>query len=107
MIKLRKPIKRKDNFFVYIIQCKDGTYYTGYTNNLHRRLEQHNSGKGGAKYTKWKGFEKLVYKKKHKYFKNALNEERKIKQLRRKQKIDLIKVFARTKRKYQSPENGK
>ena len=98
-MQLRNPIKRKNIFFVYIVQCKDGTYYTGYTNNLKRRLNQHNSGKGGAHYTSWKGFEKLVYQKEHKYFKNALNEERRIKKMRREQKIELITEYEKNKGK--------
>ena len=38
-------------YFVYILRCRDGTLYTGYTNNLERRLTAHNAGKG-AKYTR-------------------------------------------------------
>ncbi|MFA5251676.1 MAG: GIY-YIG nuclease family protein, partial [Phycisphaerae bacterium] len=43
---LRKAIKRKGRFFAYIVQCKGGTYYTGYTQNLEERVSLHNSGKG-------------------------------------------------------------
>ena len=92
-MQLRKPIERNSKFYVYIIQCKDGTFYTGYTNNLERRLAQHNSGKGGAKYTSWKGFEKLVYCKEYKYYKSALNAEREIKTYTRKEKEELIRKF--------------
>jgi putative endonuclease len=38
-------------FYVYLLECSDGTYYTGYTKDVEKRLETHNSGKG-AKYTK-------------------------------------------------------
>ena len=38
-------------YFVYILQCADGSYYTGLTNNLELRLEQHNSGTNPASYT--------------------------------------------------------
>ncbi len=39
-------------FFVYILECADGTYYIGCTNNIEKRLREHNFRKGGAKYTK-------------------------------------------------------
>ena len=39
-------------FFVYLLECADGTYYTGCTNNLEKRLKEHNSSKSGAHYTK-------------------------------------------------------
>ena len=44
-------MKRSGRFFVYILQCRDGTFYTGYTPDLARRLELHNAGQG-AKYTR-------------------------------------------------------
>lgn len=97
MKSIRKSPERVGNYWVYILECNDGTLYTGYTNNLERRLNQHNSGKGGAHYTSWKGFKKLVYKNEHKYFKNALNEERRIKKMRKEQKIELIKNYDRNK----------
>ena len=40
--------------YTYIVQCADGTLYTGWTNCLEKRLKAHNSGKNGAKYTKTK-----------------------------------------------------
>ena len=46
--------------YVYILECKDGTLYTGWTNHLEKRIEAHNLGKG-AKYTKGRGPVKLVY----------------------------------------------
>ncbi|MDD5687581.1 MAG: GIY-YIG nuclease family protein [Elusimicrobia bacterium] len=94
---MRKPIKREDRFFVYIVQCAHGTYYTGYTNNLERRLEQHDSGKGGAKYLKGKGPISLVYAKKYRYYKSALNAEREIKTYTRKEKEELIRVYEKDK----------
>ena len=44
-------LKRSGRFFVYILRCRDGTFYTGYTPDLARRLELHNAGKG-ARYTR-------------------------------------------------------
>ncbi len=88
----RNKVKRRDVFYVYIVKCKNGTYYTGYTNNLENRIKQHNKG-NGAKYLKGKLPVKLVYAKEYRYYKNALHAERKIKKLRRWQKHELIKVY--------------
>ena len=46
--------------YTYILKCKDGTYYTGWTNNIMKRVDDHNTGKG-AKYTKGRGPLTLVY----------------------------------------------
>ena len=88
----QKAIKRKDKFFVYIVQCKDGTYYTGYTNDLEIRISLHNSGHG-AKFLKGKLPVRLVYAKEYRYYKNVLRGERKIKKLTRNQKERLIKNY--------------
>ena len=47
--------------YTYIVQCADGTLYTGWTNCLSRRMKAHNEGKAGAKYTRAKRPVKLVY----------------------------------------------
>ena len=47
--------------YTYIVQCADGTLYTGWTNCLQKRLKAHNEGKAGAKYTRSKRPVKLVY----------------------------------------------
>ena len=86
-------IKREGRFFVYIIQCRDGTYYTGYTNDLESRVALHNSGKG-AKYVKYKLPAELIYAKEYRYFKRALNEEKRIKKLSREQKTKLVRAYA-------------
>ncbi|MEQ6389474.1 GIY-YIG nuclease family protein [Bacillaceae bacterium S4-13-58] len=75
--------------FVYILQCKDDTYYTGYTNDLENRLEVHASGKG-AKYTRGRGPFKLVYTQQFPTKELAMQEEYRIKKLSRAQKIELI-----------------
>lgn len=46
--------------YVYIVECSDGTFYTGWTNNLQKRIDMHSKGTG-AKYTKGRGPAKLVY----------------------------------------------
>ena len=81
---------RKGKFYVYILECRKGTYYTGYTSNLENRIKLHNSGRG-AKYLKGRGPAKLVYCKEYKYYKSALNAEKEIKGFSRKKKEKLVK----------------
>lgn len=75
--------------YTYILKCSDGTLYTGWTNNLDRRLRAHNSGKG-AKYTKHRIPVKLVYYEKYADKREAMRREYEIKQLTRKEKELLI-----------------
>jgi putative endonuclease len=72
---MRGSIKRHSSYYLYMLQCADGTYYTGYTNNLESRVKLHNSG-NGAKSLKWKGKlpVELVYAKEYRYYKRALKE---------------------------------
>jgi putative endonuclease len=81
--------KRNRKYFVYIVECQDGTYYTGYTPDLKKRIEVHNSGKG-AKYTRDRRPVKLVWKKEYKQFKPAFLMEKRIKKLTRLQKESLV-----------------
>lgn len=76
-------------YYVYILQCSDGTYYTGSTNNLPKRLKTHQAGKG-AKYLRGRLPVRVVYQKRFRDYKSALKAERRIKQLTRKQKKALI-----------------
>ena len=94
----KKPIKRFASFVVYILKCSDATYYTGYTSDINKRLELHNKGIG-AKYVRSKRPVKLVYIKPFRYYKNALNEERRIKTFTRKQKESLITDYTQKKLK--------
>ena len=75
--------------WAYMVQCKYGTYYAGWTNDLEKRLAAHNDGTG-AKYLRGKGPVKLVYKKKYPTVKKAQVQERLIKSLTRKKKEALI-----------------
>lgn len=77
------------NFYAYILECHDGTYYTGSTNNLQKRIFSHENG-NGAKYTRGRRPVKLVWCKKYRYFKEAFLEERRIKRLTKGQKESLI-----------------
>jgi predicted GIY-YIG superfamily endonuclease len=82
--------KDKSMYCVYIIECKDGSFYTGITNDINRRFKEHSLGKGGA-YTKAKGIEKLLYIQKCGSRSEALKREAEIKSWSRKKKADLIK----------------
>ena len=75
--------------YTYIVECSDGTLYTGWTNNLEKRLEAHNAGKG-AKYTKTRRPVKLVYQEQFETKEEAMSREYHIKQLGRKEKMKLI-----------------
>ena len=71
------------SYFVYLLECSDGTYYCGYTNDLEKRLVTHNSVKGGSKYTKSRKPVTLVYSKFCIDNKKLTTAEYKIKQLSR------------------------
>jgi len=75
--------------FVYIIECSDGSFYTGYTTDLERRVEEHNSGQG-AKYTRGRTPVKLIYNESFTSRSSAQKREYQIKQLPRKEKEELL-----------------
>ena len=77
------------NWFVYIIKCKDGSFYTGYTDNLEKRFAKHKSGKG-AKYTKSHPPKKIVFSEKFDNKILAQKKEREIKNWSRKEKLNFI-----------------
>ncbi|WP_207735933.1 GIY-YIG nuclease family protein [Eubacterium sp. 1001713B170207_170306_E7] len=81
-----------DKHYVYILKCKDNSLYTGWTTDIEKRLKAHNSGKG-AKYTKGRNPVELVYKEVFDNKGDALRREAAIKNLTRKQKLELIKKF--------------
>lgn len=78
-------------YYVYILNCKDDTLYCGYTDDINKRLEVHNSGKG-AKYTKSRLPVNLVYKEEFDSKVEAMKREYAIKQLTRKEKLLLINI---------------
>ena len=77
------------NWIVYILQCADGTLYTGITNDLERRMAEHEAGQG-AKYTKGRGPFQLVYQEICKDRRLASKREIEIKSLDRKAKLFLV-----------------
>ncbi len=76
--------------YVYIVKCSDKTYYTGYTNDLEKRLFAHNAGKG-AKYTRNRIPVEIVYFEEYEDKSEAMKREYAIKRLTRVQKEKLIK----------------
>ena len=78
------------SWIVYILECADGSLYTGITNNLETRLKAHESGKG-AKYTKGRGPFTLRYQEDCKTRSAASKREMSIKKLSRAQKIRLYR----------------
>lgn len=72
--------------FVYMLRCKDGSLYTGWTDDLQHRLEMHRQGKG-AKYTRGRGPLELVYSEELPDKSSALKREYAIKQMKRSEKL--------------------
>lgn len=79
-------------WYVYMIQCGDGTIYTGIATDVERRLEQHRAGTG-AKYTRGRGPLQLVYVASCGNHSQALKTEWKIKKLSRNEKLALISAY--------------
>lgn len=75
--------------YVYILECKDNSFYTGYTNDLEKRVKNHNLGKGG-KYTRGRTPVVLKYFETYENKGTACQREYAIKQLSRIEKIKLI-----------------
>ena len=75
--------------YTYILKCKDGTFYTGWTNNIKKRLEAHNAGKG-AKYTKSRRPVTLIYFEQFETKEEAMKREYAIKCMTRKEKEKLV-----------------
>lgn len=75
--------------YVYIVECSDGTFYTGWTNNLEKRIDMHSKG-AGAKYTRGRGPVTLVYNEVFNTKEAAMKREYQIKKLTRQEKLLLI-----------------
>lgn len=82
-------------YHLYILQCADGTLYTGITTDLKRRVAEHNAGKLGAKYTSARRPVKLVFSKKFKNRSAASKQESRIKKMKRMEKLEVIKTYRR------------
>lgn len=75
--------------YCYIVECADGTYYTGWTTDPARRVKMHNAGRG-AKYTRMRRPVKLVYMEEQPDRTTAMKRERAIKTLSREKKMKLF-----------------
>lgn len=76
--------------YVYILRCADGTLYCGWTTDINKRLDVHNSGRG-AKYTRSRRPVELVYVEEYEDRHDALSREWHIKRMRREEKEKLCK----------------
>lgn len=76
--------------YTYMLLCKDGSYYTGWTNDIKKRLQMHRSGQG-AKYTKGRGPLTLIHLEVFDTQSEAMRREAYIKRLNRAEKEDLVK----------------
>ena len=87
-------IMPQKNWLIYILECRDGSLYCGITNNIEKRLKQHEGEiKGGAKYTRSHWPCKLVYKEKSANRSKALQREIVIKKMTKIEKQTLISSF--------------
>ena len=77
--------------YTYILECADGTLYTGWTNDLEKRLAAHNAGQG-AKYTRGRGPVRLCYYEVFADKEAALRREASLKRLSRTEKLALIEA---------------
>ena len=84
-------MNKDKKWILYILQCKDGSLYTGVTDNLQRRIQAHNSGKG-AKYTRGRGPVTLCYTEECESHSVALQREIAVKKLSRSEKLALFKA---------------
>ena len=79
------------SYFVYILECSDGSLYTGITKDITKRLDEHNTKDTGAKYTKARRPVKLLYEEASENRSSASKREYAIKKLTRFKKLQLIK----------------
>ena len=77
-------------YYAYLVRCRDGSYYCGYTNDLKKRVGAHNEGRGG-RYTRARLPVRLAYSEEFNTKSGAMKREHEIKRLTRSQKIALVK----------------
>jgi putative endonuclease len=78
--------------YMYIVECSDGTYYTGSTKNLERRIEEHNSPDRGANYTRMRQPVELVYYEEYDRIDWAFYREKQVQKWSQKKKLALIEA---------------
>jgi len=77
------------SYYVYVILCEDGSFYTGYTKNVNSRLRLHMNGKG-ARYTRMHKPKKLAYTEEYSSRTEAMRRERRVKTMGHERKLKLI-----------------
>ncbi len=90
-IKIKMKMKKARSCWVYVLECGDGSYYTGWTNDLAKRVRSHQAGKGG-KYTRSRLPVRLIKKWRAKNRSEAMGKEAKFKLLSRKEKEKALKL---------------
>ena len=85
-------------YYVYILQCEDNSYYTGYTKNVDKRLNQHRNGKG-ARYTRIHKPKQLVHLEEFGSRAEAMKREKTLKKLDHRQKMKLARADQKRKRR--------
>jgi len=88
-VEVIKDNKSNNLHYIYVVECSDGSLYTGYTTDVERRLEEHNAGQG-AKYTRGRLPVKLRHQESFKNRSLAQKREYEIKQLPRSKKEELL-----------------
>ena len=79
-------------WYLYVVECADGSLYTGVTTDVHRRLNEHNKSTKGAKYTRSRRPVSLVYYEEHVDRSAACKAEYALKKMSRKNKLEYIKM---------------
>jgi putative endonuclease len=82
--------KKESSWFVYILSCSDGTFYTGITTDIERRLGEHNAEKTGARYTRARRPVKLVYQETAESRSEAARREYRVRRLPADEKRALV-----------------
>lgn len=86
---MEKTKEKPNKAYMYVVECADGTLYTGYTTNIEQRIQTHNSGKG-AKYTRSRLPVKLIYQESFDSKEAAMSAESYFKQKTRQEKLAYI-----------------
>ena len=89
---------KRASSYCYIVECADGSYYTGWTTDPEKRLQAHNAGRG-AKYTRSRRPVQLVLVEPQEDRRSAMKRERAIKRMGRSLKLELIGAHSRRRRK--------
>ncbi|MHA1221493.1 MAG: GIY-YIG nuclease family protein [Candidatus Heimdallarchaeota archaeon] len=91
-------------YFVYMVTCADGTIYTGYTKDLLKRIDQHNAGKQGSKYTSTRRPVKLSFVEIYSSQSEAMKRELELKTFSRVRKLTMIKLYKNSQKEETSNE---